>query len=154
MSRVRSVAVACIAAASLLLLLGYSAAWWPGGVPTWVAVAFAVATVLQLGGFTALGAVARTGRLGHAAWGIAGMMLLVGGALVYAIVAPDLGAQEPLVLGLPRRAAVIIVGVGILPLVALAWAFVRHFAEWAPRAEKHDEQKHDEQKHEKHGRTS
>lgn len=119
-----------IAAASLLLVLGYSATFWPGGVPPWMAVTFALATVAQLMAFCVLGAVTREGRLGAAAWGIIAMGVLVGGSLVYAILAPDLGADEPLLLGVPRRAAVIIYGVGVLPLGALAWAFVAHFKKW------------------------
>ena len=141
MERIRTSAVALIATASFLLVLGYGATFWPGSVPMWVSALFAVATAAQLVAFCVLGAVTREGRLGAAAWGIIAMGVLVGGSLVYAIVAPDLVAHEPLLLGVPRRAAVIIYGVGVLPLAVLVWGFVRHFHLW----EKHE-------KHEKHGR--
>ena len=142
MERIRTSAVALIAMASMLLVLGYGATFWPGGVPMWVTVTFALATVAQLVAFCVLGAVTRAGRLGAAAWGILAMGVLVGGSLVYAIVAPDLGAHEPVWLGVPRRAAVIIYGVGVLPLAVLAWGFVRHFHLWE-RHERHE-------KHERH----
>jgi len=152
MERLRTRAVALLATASLLLVLGYSATFWPGGVPMWVSVMFAVATVAQLMAFCVLGAVTREGRLGAAAWGVLTMGLLVGGALVYAIVAPDLGADEPLLLGLPRRAAVILYGVGVGPLAVLAMGFVKHFREWAPPEPLEHERHEKHEKHGKHGR--
>jgi hypothetical protein len=135
-----------LACSSLLLVIGYGATWLPGGAPRWVAVCFALATVLQLCAFCLLGAVRRDGRVGSVAISVAVMGLLVGGALVYAILAADPGAAEGLVLGIPRRAALVLYGVGVAPLVVLSVVFVRTFDAWAG-TEKHE--KHE--KHEGHG---
>jgi hypothetical protein len=142
-SGVRSGSIAVLACSSLMLVIGYGATWWPGGAPRWVAVCFALATVLQLCAFCLLGAVRRDGRVGSVVAGVAVMGVLVGGALVYAILAADPGATEELVLGMPRRAALVLYGVGVAPLVVLSVVFVWDF-EKHERHEKHE-------KHEKHG---
>jgi hypothetical protein len=129
---VRRAAVAALVLSSAVLLCGYGAAWWPGGAPPWVALAFAFATVIQIAAFGVIGARRRDGRVGVVWVGVVVTMLLLGGAFAFAILAPDLGASEPLLLGVPRRAALILYGIGVAPLVALSWVFVRSFDAWAP----------------------
>ncbi len=127
--------IALIAVSSLVLVLGYAAAWWPGGAPRWVAVSFALATVAQLAAFCLLGARRRDGRTGAVAPGVIAAGVLVAVAFVTAIVAPDPGAAEPLLGGLPRRTAIVLYGIGIAPLAILATVFVRTFDAWAPTDE-------------------
>lgn len=105
-----------------VLLVGAPSEWAP-----WVvAVATAVAMVATM----VLGA-ARAGRrnagLGGLAIPFVVTFLLVAGAFVLALVLP--GAGEPLVLGLPRRAAVVLYGIGLLPLFVLPVAYALTFDE-------------------------
>ena len=61
-----------------------------------------------------------------------GVAVLLGGVLAVgfglALALPDLGSKEPLWLGLPRRAAIIVYGVGLVPLLFLPWAYARTHA--------------------------
>ncbi len=129
---VRRVAVGALGVSSFALLVAYAAAWWPGVSPRGVAVLFAGATVAQLVAFVLLGGRRRDGRLGAAWIGVAALLLLVGVILIAVSVADVSTAEEPLLLGLPRRAALVLYGVGIAPLALLAGAFARGFAAWAP----------------------
>jgi hypothetical protein len=72
---------------------------------------------------------ARAGRLPGTlgiAFALVGVMLAGGFALTLALPAVP-GAAEPLVLGLPRRAAVIVYGVGLLPVFVLPAAYALTF---------------------------
>jgi len=72
---------------------------------------------------------ARAGRLPGAlgtAFALVGVMLAGCFALALGLTA-DLGAAEPLLLGLPRRAAVIVYGVGLLPVFVLPAAYALTF---------------------------
>lgn len=83
------------------------------------------ALVLVLPATLALGARrgGRPDRLARRAAYLLAAVLAVGfGA---ALLLPDSGSAEPLWLGLPRRAAIIVYGVGLLPLLFLPWAYAR-----------------------------
>jgi hypothetical protein len=60
------------------------------------------------------------------AFAVVGVLLAGGFALALALPA-DLGASEPLWLGLPRRAAVIVYGVGLLPVIVLPVVYAMTF---------------------------
>jgi hypothetical protein len=126
------VAVALIALSAATLLLGYVALWWPGGPPRAVHVAMAVAVVTQLTAFVLLGARRRDGRIGAAWVAVGALVVLVGGVLVTVIVSADAGAAEPLLGGLPRRAGLVLYGVGMAPLLLVAGSFARSFDAWVP----------------------
>lgn len=66
-------------------------------------------------------------RLVVVAAGLGALLLLVFGA---ALLLPDAGSAEALLLGLPRRAAIVIYGAGILPILWLPWAFARDFRDF------------------------
>jgi hypothetical protein len=131
----RGVAVAGLAIAAAVWLLAYAVTWRTGALPQALALGCVLATVGQLALFALLGARRADGRAG-AAWGAAAVLLLgVGGLFAAVLLAPDLGAAEPLLGGLPRRAALVLLGVGLLPLPLLALAFARGFDAWTPSAE-------------------
>jgi hypothetical protein len=71
-------------------------------------------------------------RSGHvprpllAAFALVGSLLVGGFALALGLPA-DLGAAEPLLLGLPRRAAVVVFGIGLLPVFVLPVAYALTF---------------------------
>jgi hypothetical protein len=88
----------------------------------------ALALVLVLPATLAMGA-RRSRGTSPLAVGVAvllGGVLAVGFGLAFAL--PDLGSDEPLWLGLPRRAAIIVYGVGLVPLLFLPWAYARTHA--------------------------
>lgn len=106
---------------------GYLAALLPGDPPAWSAWALALGTGMLLSGLLMLGATGR-GRLSP---GTAWLFLLTGGwvagglCLLLALPGVD-AADAPLFLGLPRRAAFLLLGVGVAPglVVPLAYALV------------------------------
>lgn len=57
-----------------------------------------------------------------------GLLLLV--VFGSALALPDPGASETLLLGLPRRAALVIYGTGIFPMLWLPWVFARDFRDF------------------------
>lgn len=83
----------------------------------------AIGIAATLTGTLILGA-ARAGRLSRPAWVAAATLFTV---LVVAFIAvtllPAETADGPLWLGLPRRAAIVLLGVGVLPMPILAWAY-------------------------------
>jgi hypothetical protein len=56
--------------------------------------------------------------------------VVLAGCFGAALLMPASGAEEPLLLGLPRRAAIVIYGVGLLPILFLPWAFARDFRDF------------------------
>jgi hypothetical protein len=99
----------------------------PSGWAPWVV---ALATAVAMLATMVLGA-ARAGRRNAGLGGLAvpflATFLLVGGGFVLALVLPAAG--EPLIFGLPRRAAVVLYGIGLLPLVVLPVAYALTFDE-------------------------
>ena len=129
-------AIAMLVVATCLIAAGYASAFAPGGPPTWAAWLLATGVPLALVGTMVLGA-SRGGRLPWrlaVAFGLVGLILVGGFALALALPA-DLGAAEPLLLGLPRRAAIIVYGVGVLPVFVLPAAYALTFDAQTLRAE-------------------
>jgi hypothetical protein len=122
------VAVGALALGTAAIAAAYASAFLPGGAPGWAAWAMALGVPLDLVATMILGAAQRgrvpTGML--AAFALVGAMLAGGFALALALPG-DLGAAEPLWLGLPRRAAVIVYGVGLLPVVVLPVVYALSF---------------------------
>lgn len=107
----------------LAAMAAYLDALRTGGATAASGWLMALALVLILPTTLALGARRARGmpRLALFVAVLLGVVLAVGFGAALAL--PDLGAQEPLWLGLPRRAAVIVYGVGLVPLLFLPWAY-------------------------------
>jgi hypothetical protein len=113
---IRRGALGGVLVALLAIGAAYASAFASGGAPGWAPWAMAVGTTLLMVSTTALGAV-RAGRLGRIWVPLAAMLLLMGGGFCLALAMPGGETVESsLWLGLPRRAAVILFGVGLLPL--------------------------------------
>lgn len=118
-----------LAYASALLALGAD-----GRAPTWAPWLMATGVPLALVSVMTLGA-ARGGRVPGvllAAFAFVGMLLAAGFALALALpgsagTAAAGTAGEPLLLGLPRRAAIIVYGIGLLPVLVLPMAYAMTF---------------------------
>jgi hypothetical protein len=116
-----------ILVSSLLLMAGYATAFLPGGTPDWGVWLFLVGTSLIMICTMALGAAKRDGA--PSLRGLFGFLffLLVGGFGAALLLPAAEGPGSTLLLGLPLRAAIIVYGVGILPVILVpifyAWTF-------------------------------
>jgi hypothetical protein len=117
------------------LAVGYGSAFLPGGAPAWAPWAAALGIPGALVSTMTLGA-ARDGSIGRlvAPFAFVFVVLAGGFCLALALGAPD-PADPTLWLGLPPRAAVILYGVGFLPLVVVPLAYALTFDELALRSE-------------------
>jgi hypothetical protein len=121
------VAIVLLVTATIAIAVAYASAFAAGGPPAWAAWLLATAIPLALVGVMVLGA-ARAGVLPvrlALAFALVGAMLA--GGFLLALLLPDTGAGEPLLLGLPRRAAMIVYGVGLLPVFVLPAAYAATF---------------------------
>ena len=121
-------AVAGLVAATSAIAAAYASAFSPGGAPRWAAWAMALGVPLALVSVMVLGA-ARRGRLSGrllAAFLFVGALLAAGFGIALALPG-GLGAAEPLLLGLPRRAAIVVYGIGLLPTLVLPVAYALTF---------------------------
>lgn len=116
---------------TLGLALGYAAALLPAGPPAWAPFVLAWGTGALLSGLLALGATRRD-RLAPGVGLLflgTGLWVAVGLSILLALPGVDAG-DAPLVLGLPRRAAFLLLGVGVAPglvvPVAYGLVFDRH----------------------------
>jgi hypothetical protein len=121
----RRFALAAIVLALALVASAYGAAFRTAGPPRWAPWAMAGGTVLLHVGLFVLGA-ARRDRLPPLLWGIfavTGVVCLAGFGV--ALIAPP--AADPLLFGLPRRTALLLAAVGMLPFVLLPLAYAATF---------------------------
>lgn len=102
-----------------LVATSYLAAFLPGGAPAWAPWLLAVGTALALAAVTLLGAErpGRRSRLVRLA--CLATFLLVAGGFGLALLLPAETTADPLWLGLPRRAAILLYGIGLLPVLVL-----------------------------------
>lgn len=120
------------------MVLAYGSAFLPGGPPGWAPWAAAVAVPGALVSTMTLGA-ARKGTIGRLAGPFAFVFVVLAGGFCVALALGSPGSESPtLWLGLPPRAAVILYGVGFLPLVVVPLAYALTFDELALRADDWD----------------
>lgn len=125
--------VALLFAGALLIAAAYAACFAPAGPPAWAAWLFAGgAATLPIGALVLAAAGPRTSK--RLAVPFAITWYIVFGGFAAALLLPA-GAMEPLWLGLPRRAAIIIYGVGLLPILVLPVAYALAFDSITLRAE-------------------
>ena len=132
----KRVALATLVLSSCAIGAAYASAFRPGGAPEWAAWLFALGMTGALVATLALGAVRRDRGLGRLVVPFGVMTLLLGGGLALVFLLPgDLGAGEPLLLGLPRRAAIVLYVIGLLPILVLPVAYALTFADQTLRPE-------------------
>lgn len=116
---------------AIALALAYAFALLPGEPPEWSAFALAWGTGALLAGLLMLGASRSQGLAVPTGLLFLATGLWVAGGLSLLLAAPGIDAPDaPLVLGLPRRAAFLLLGVGVAPglvvPVAYGLLFDRH----------------------------
>lgn len=120
--------IAALLLATLAVAVSYGAVLMPGETPAWAPWPMAIAVPVAIVATMVLGA-ARHGRVERVlAWPFAlvGGLLLAGFALALGLPA-DEGPGSPLVMGLPLRAAIVLYGIGLLPIVILPVAYALTF---------------------------
>ena len=115
--------LSCLAVAG-----AYGLAFLPGGAPPLAIWGVALGSAGMLSSAMALGAM-RAGRLRPVALGACLLtFLVVAGAFGIVLLLPaPTNAPEDLWLGLPRRAAIVLYGVGVVPLLFLPLAYAVSF---------------------------
>lgn len=112
---------------TVLAAVAYAAAFLPGGAPPWAPLLLAIGAAGTMVSAMALGASRPARSLGPLGWVFGITFLLLAAAFTLALVLPPESAGAQLWLGLPRRAAILIYGVGLLPVVLLPVAYVATF---------------------------
>lgn len=110
------------------IAFAYAAAIVTGGMASWSAWVMAIATPLSMVAVIALGA-ARSGQrldgLRRLVLPLVAVLAIMLAAFAAALLLP--GVTEPLIFGLPRRAAIVLYGIGLLPALILPIAYALTF---------------------------
>jgi uncharacterized SAM-binding protein YcdF (DUF218 family) len=124
----RRYSLMALLAGTLAIAAGYASAFLPGDPPGWAAWALALGTPVVMVAASALGAARPDRGLGRLKLPFALVLLIVAGgfALVLSMPGAD-SASSTLFLGLPPRAAVVLLGIGLLPLLIMPVAYALTF---------------------------
>ena len=111
-----------------LVALAYAAMFLSATPPAWAPISLAVGANGVIMTLMAIGAVRRDTMPRSLVWTFIGLFVLCAGAFVVALLMP---AQEavggPLMLGLPLRSAIVLYGVGVVPIAILPFAYALTF---------------------------
>lgn len=124
---VRRGALRAVVAGAVAVGIAYASAWLPGGAPTWASwgMVGGIATILP--GTLLLGAL-RPGRPSRTLLITAILLaVMLGTGFGTALLLPAETSEGALWLGLPRRAAIVIYGIGLLPILLLPIVFAHDF---------------------------
>lgn len=128
MNSTKRIARWVITAATGAIAAGYATAFLPGGPPAWGSWLLALGIPAALGGIMVLGATRESEGVGRLAFPLAFIVVTLASGFCLALALPaNEGPQSALWLGLPLRAAVVIYGIGLLPVVVLPVAYALTF---------------------------
>ena len=124
----RRAALIALFAAILAIAVGYASAFSKSGAPIWGAWLLALGIPIALGAIMILGAVRGEQGIGRLKFPFAFviLVLMIGFGTALAFPATE-GPLSRLWLGLPLRAAIVIYGVGLLPIIVLPVAYAMTF---------------------------
>jgi hypothetical protein len=125
----RRTALAGLLAGTLMLAAGYGSAFLPGPPPAWAAWALGTGSSLVMVASMALGAVRPGQGVGRLKWAFAFVFVVLAGGFAAVMLLPAEAPGAPLYFGLPLRAAIILIGIGLLPLLVLPVAYALTFDE-------------------------
>src|SRR4051812_11330588 len=126
--RTRTAVIATLFVAILAIAAGYAGAFNRAGTPAWASWLLAVGIPISLGAIMILGAARGRRGIGSLLFPFAFVVvtLIVGFGAALALPASE-GPLSQLWLGLPLRAAMVIYGVGLLPIIVLPIAYALTF---------------------------
>ena len=124
----RRIALIALFAAIVAIAIGYASAFSSGGAPLWGAWLLALGIPAALGSIMILGAVRGTRGIGSLKFPFAFviLVLVIGFGATLVLPATE-GPLSKLWLGLPLRAAIVIYGIGLLPILVLPVAYAMTF---------------------------
>lgn len=110
------------------IAVGYAAAFKPGGAPDWAPWMLALGMPAALGAIMALGATRGDKGIGSLKLPFLFVFLTLASGFCLALgLPPNEATGAHLLLGLPLRAAIVIYGIGLLPIVVLPVAYAITF---------------------------
>jgi hypothetical protein len=124
----RRAAMSGLVVGLIAIALGYAAAFFPGGTPPWAPWLLALGIPAALGAIMILGAARGSAGIGPLKYPFAFVVsvLAIGFCAALALPATE-GPLSALWLGLPKRAAIVIYGIGLLPIIVLPVAYALTF---------------------------
>jgi hypothetical protein len=124
MTQLKRVALAAVAGGTAAIAATYVAAFVGDASARWIPPVFVVGVATIMVGMMVLGAATARG-IGKLAVPFAFTWILMVGGIAAAHVLPS--ASRPYILGLPPAAALIIYGIGLLPIIVLPFAYALTF---------------------------
>jgi hypothetical protein len=127
-NRTRTAALTALFAAILAIGVGYAAAFSRSGTPAWAPWLLALGVPISLGAIMVLGAARGRSGIGPLKLPFLFVVAVLAIGFCAALALP--ATESPLSklwLGLPARAAVVIYGIGLLPIVVLPVAYALTF---------------------------
>jgi hypothetical protein len=126
-SSIQRAALAAILTSALAIAAAYGSAFLPGGAPGWAPWAFVLGIACLLVAVMTLGALRPGKRMGPIVGPFALIwLILVGGFAAVLLLPPD-PRGAGLLLGLPTRAAIVLYGIGLLPVLILPLVYALTF---------------------------
>jgi hypothetical protein len=125
----RRTSLAGLLAGTLAIGAGYGSAFLPGPPPAWAAWALGTGSSLVMVASMALGAVREGKGVGRLKWAFAFVFVVLAGGFAAVLLLPPEPVGAPLWFGLPLRAAIVLIGIGLLPLLVLPLAYALTFDE-------------------------
>ncbi|HEX2076556.1 MAG TPA: hypothetical protein VHG08_02570 [Longimicrobium sp.] len=116
-------------AGTLACAAAYASAFLPGDPPAWSPWALGIGTAVVMVAASALGAARRETGIGRLRVPFAIVFLILAGGFAAVLAMPPVGPDPRLILGLPAGAAIVLLGIGILPLLVLPVAYAMTFEE-------------------------
>lgn len=116
-------------AGTLAIAAAYASAFLPGDPPAWSPWALGIGTAVVMVAASALGAARADRGIGRLKLPFAIVFLIVAGGFAAALMLQSPGEDPRLFLGLPAGAAIVLIGIGLLPLLVLPIAYGLTFEE-------------------------
>jgi hypothetical protein len=123
----RSLALGALLVSTLLIAAAYGGALVASTVPVWAPWALMIGTSTIMVATMVLGASRAGAGIGRLVIPFTAMFVVLLVGFGAALVMPSEVAGAPLWFGLPRRAAVVLYGIGVLPLFVLPFAYALTF---------------------------
>lgn len=123
-------ALLALLAGTLACAAAYASAFLPGDPPAWSPWALGIGTAVVMVAASALGAARADRGIGRLKVPFALVFLILAGGFAAVLALPAVDPANPvLFLGLPPRAAIVLLGIGLLPLLVLPISYALTFEE-------------------------